>query len=215
MQPNESTNSEVKYLNHELKSGCHNHAAKNYIKTVSGKKVHVYSPRPEEILLEDGAWALSHIPRFNGNTVKPYSVLAHLIWCYLVAASRFPGWKSLQKACLFHDFHEAYIGDMASPIKQHQPCYHSLERRFVAATKLRFDLSDGPAIADQVKQIDTEAFYIERDILQDEHRFTVLIAHYPRRPIQFEFAILRDLIETTPAQLRYKFHKIYSEEFCK
>jgi len=212
MQASDSPNSvdkETKY-----KPGCHDHAAENYIRGVSGQKVHVYAPRPEEIILEDGVHALSHIPRFNGNTVKAYPVLAHLIWCYQIAAHRFPGWKSLQKACLFHDFHEAYIGDMASPIKQYQPCYRALERPHVVAHRIRFELSDGPAIADQVKQIDTKAFYVERYFLQDRTNYRIM-TEFPRISLEIEASTLRDLIEMKPEDLRDMFHKIYSEEFCK
>jgi len=176
--------------------------------------VHVYNPRPEEIILEDGVYALSHIPRFNGNTVELYPVLAHLIWCYRIAAHRFPGWKSLHKACLFHDFHEWITGDMASPIKQYQPCYHSFERRHVEAHRIRFELSDGLAIRDFIKQIDTEAFYIERHFLQNRSTYHILL-EYPRMPLHVEADTLRSLVEMNPETLRAMFHKIYSEEFCK
>jgi len=211
MQTNESPN--LPAPNH--KPGCHDHASKNFIRGVSRRKVHVYAPRPEEIILEDGVHALSHIPRFNGNTVDPYPVLAHLIWCYRIAAHRFPGWKALHKACLFHDFHEWITGDMASPIKQYQPCYHSFERRHVETHRIRFELSDGLAIKDYVTQIDTEAFYIEREFLQDQANYYWLL-DYPRRPLStIEVDTLRELIEMKPEELRAVFHKIYSEEFCK
>jgi hypothetical protein len=210
MQTNELPNSTER----KNKPGCHDHASHNYIRSVTGKKVHVYTPRAAEIIIEDGVHALSHIPRFNGNTVKAYPVLAHLIWCYRIAAHRFPGWKSLHKACLFHDFHEWIVGDMASPIKQFQVCYHTLERRHVLAHKIRFDLSDGLAINEYVKQIDTEAFFIERDFLQDRAKFHTLF-EYPRLPLAVEADTLRSLIEMNPETLRGMFHKIYSEEFCK
>lgn len=69
-------------------------------------------PRPEAIDIEDIAWSLSQMLRFNGHTRFAYSVAAHSIGVsYLVPAEdAFEG--------LMHDAAEAYVGDVVRPLKK-------------------------------------------------------------------------------------------------
>ena len=66
--------------------------------------------------IEDIAHALAQINRFTGHAARPYSVAEHsMLVCEIVRA------KGLnchaQLLALLHDAHEAYCGDVASPIK--------------------------------------------------------------------------------------------------
>lgn len=74
----------------------------------------------------DMVHALSQINRFTGHTRKPYSVLQH---SDEVAANlrRIGMGPKVQLSGLFHDFHEALIGDVSSPLKQMLPDYKVLE----------------------------------------------------------------------------------------
>lgn len=70
--------------------------------------------------IEGAAFRLAHINRFNGS-VGTYSVAQH---CCLVASVLPP---SLRLDGLLHDLCEAWIGDMASPLKKHVAGFQPLE----------------------------------------------------------------------------------------
>src|SRR5450830_175670 len=62
------------------------------------------------------AHALAQINRFTGHAVRPYSVAEHSLLCCALAAREGLN-PSVQLACLMHDAHEAFTGDVASPVK--------------------------------------------------------------------------------------------------
>lgn len=64
----------------------------------------------------DIAHALALINRFTGHTSRPYSVAEHslLVAGFAEAAGATP---VVQLAALMHDAHEAYTGDVSSPVK--------------------------------------------------------------------------------------------------
>ena len=129
------------------------------------------APKPSEIKLEDIAWALSRIPRFNGHTQgeRPYSVLQHLCHCHDAAP------EGHKQEALSHDFSEAYISDIANPVKSIMPQYRDLERRIEQAIakrfKLRYPWSPEVRVADMTL-LATEM----RDLMEhsDYTRFPVL-----------------------------------------
>lgn len=106
------------------------------IQTYSGRFVNVKEVRPEHITFDDIAVPLSRIARFNGHTSAFYSVAQHsvlvsmLVWdlldVELPEAEKFAGgrversyWRLVgARWGLLHDAHEAYIGDIASPLKE-------------------------------------------------------------------------------------------------
>lgn len=66
--------------------------------------------------LEDVAHALALQNRFNGHTTRPYSVAEHSLLVADIAL--FDGATVAQQlAALMHDAHEAYTGDVVSPVK--------------------------------------------------------------------------------------------------
>lgn len=96
----------------------------SYVETVSGRKFYFLDPQPEDFDIHDIAHALSMNCRYTGHSNKFYSVAEH---CW--QASRFLGDQpvEVQLAALLHDGSEAYITDIASPIKQHLPDYKKME----------------------------------------------------------------------------------------
>lgn len=66
--------------------------------------------------IEEIAHALAQINRYAGATTRPYSVAEHSL---LVAdLARKAGHSPIvELACLMHDAHEAYVGDVSSPLK--------------------------------------------------------------------------------------------------
>lgn len=87
-----------------------------YILTNSGRQFSFTKPTPESVYLPDIAHALSHINRFTGHAKFPYSVAQHSLAVshYLAAEGEAP---RIQLAGLLHDAHEAYFGDVTSPLK--------------------------------------------------------------------------------------------------
>jgi len=82
-----------------------------WIQTYSGVKFYPFDPRPEDIHILDIAHALSHINRWTGHSIKPYSVAQHS----LMVARLLPDNIALEG--LLHDATEAYLTDVATPIK--------------------------------------------------------------------------------------------------
>lgn len=86
--------------------------------TITAREHHLSGARVQEnpIDIYDIAWSLSQINRFTGHAKRPYSVAEHSL---LVAdLARHDGKSALvQLACLVHDAHEAYAGDISTPAK--------------------------------------------------------------------------------------------------
>lgn len=88
--------------------------------TRSGKAFDLSNPDPRLVDFEnDVAPALSFIARYNGHTQGdfPYTVAQH---CVLGAETLYDKTGSRRLASLFllHDAHEAYIGDITTPVVQ-------------------------------------------------------------------------------------------------
>jgi 5'-deoxynucleotidase YfbR-like HD superfamily hydrolase len=125
-----------------------------WIESFTGKKVYFLNPKPDMFDIEDIAHALSMIVRYTGHVKKFYSVAEHS-----VAVSRLTG--NLEG--LMHDGSEAYLIDVASPIKQHLRGYKEMESGImvVLAEKFGFNwpLSRDTKDADAT-QLKTEARHL-------------------------------------------------------
>ena len=87
--------------------------------TVTGSVVDLHLAQPHQISVLDIAHALAHQCRFAGHTARHYSVAEHSLLVVEIIereiAEHSPG---TLLAALLHDAHEAYIGDITSPVKQ-------------------------------------------------------------------------------------------------
>lgn len=112
----------------------------NWMETRSGKRVSLVDPQPEDIILEDIAEALGNLCRFTGHTKRFYSVAEHsLLVAHMAADRALP--KETQLKFLMHDFHEAYIGDVSTPVTR---LLASLAGKdLLADLKTKFDLAIG------------------------------------------------------------------------
>lgn len=109
------------------------------IATYSGGRFWPCDPRAEEVRIEDIAHALSLQCRFTGHCLRFYSVAEHSVR----VARRVP--KADQKWALLHDASEAYLIDLARPVK-HQAemaIYRDVEKRIMRAVCFRFGLDFG------------------------------------------------------------------------
>lgn len=86
----------------------------NYIRTYTGKKFWPLDPRPEDVDIIDIAHALSNQCRFTGHVKDFYSVAEHSVQVSFTCP------EELALVGLLHDADEAYLIDLAAPVK-HDP----------------------------------------------------------------------------------------------
>lgn len=139
---------------------------KTFIRTASDGRFDFMAISPENFSLWDMAHALSQICRFTGHCPGFYTVAHHSL---LVARLVEPG---LQLEALMHDAHEAYVGDMSTPLKEAigeiaaafgctvNP-YRWLEDQI--STSLRSICGLPHVLSPAVKAADRLAYEIERD----------------------------------------------------
>lgn len=84
---------------------------KTHIVTVSGRIIDFADPDPFQIALSDIAFALSKEQRFGNHLPRDWSVAQHSL---LVASMVRPEYRL---GALLHDAHEAYTGDIPTPVK--------------------------------------------------------------------------------------------------
>ena len=122
-----------------------------HIMTYTGKLIEPLNPDPALIVIEDIAHALSQVCRFTGHTRHFLSVAQHS-----VLASRIVP-PELALTALLHDASEAYLSDIARPIKQ-QPefgtVYKAAETRLMYVIAERFGFAwpmpDAVHVADEI-----------------------------------------------------------------
>lgn len=121
------------------------------------------TPEPESILIEDIARSLSHICRYNGHPEHHYSVAQHsVIMSHLVDSD-------FAFEALMHDAHEAYIGDIARPVRMKLgEALRELEETAWKAVAERFGLP--LAMSPEVKWIDDLMIVIEKQALLPNHK---------------------------------------------
>ncbi len=86
--------------------------SKDWIYTNSGKKIRPLNPDPNVICINDIAHALSNNCRYTGHCDEFYSVAQHSVIVSLLVPEEFALYG------LLHDAGEAYLSDIASPVKK-------------------------------------------------------------------------------------------------
>lgn len=135
-----------------------------YIQTYTGKLFTPYDPNPDDIDINDIAHSLSLINRFNGHTKIPYSVAEHSLW-----VSRHCKSNSVALLGLLHDASEAYLGDIARPLKTYE--YRAAERWLQECILRKFGLhynkNYNKESWEEVKQLDNWALWLEEKAFMD------------------------------------------------
>jgi hypothetical protein len=128
---------------------------KTLIQTVSGIIIDPLNPDPNKINIHDIAYALSHICRFTGHTRRFYSVAEHSIRLFRAINSWYAPvttqFVPILSWALLHDAPEAYVADLASPLKHnsvlgenYRPIEENLKRTI--AYKFNLPLPEPPII---------------------------------------------------------------------
>jgi hypothetical protein len=132
-----------------------------WILTKSGQQFFPLAPEPEKIVIEDIAHALSNICRFTGHVRQFYSVAQHSCHVAQLVRPQFQLWA------LLHDASEAYLCDLAAPVKNQLPGYKLAEEAVMRAVAIRFGLRW--PMPPEVKNADMRMFYRERENLMPYH----------------------------------------------
>lgn len=138
---------------------------------LSGRRLDLLAPSPDDIAIEDIAHGLARVARWNGQTrgANAFSVAEHAILVEEIAGRLNPQWETRWRlAALLHDAPEYVIGDLISPFKAAIGFdYKAFENRLLEAIHMRFGL---PAqlptgITTVIKQADRIAAYYEATVL--------------------------------------------------
>jgi 5'-deoxynucleotidase YfbR-like HD superfamily hydrolase len=142
-----------------------------WIQTLHGHDVDLLCPDLTKVKIEEVAHALSLINRFTGHTsyiTRGYSVAQHSVEVsrHLRPEHAYAG--------LMHDAHEAFIGDISSPVKAAlhalggSVAFEELDQRAIKAVEKRWGLPSNGAVWAHVRQADAEALATERRDLMHE-----------------------------------------------
>lgn len=99
------------------------------IQTYQQKLFDFSNINPKAVCEIDIAQSLSHLCRFNGHTEKFYSVAEHSVLVSLALEHKYPDDTELAFYGLMHDAQEAYVGDVATPLKSMLPDFRHLEQQ--------------------------------------------------------------------------------------
>lgn len=128
-----------------------------WMQTYTGKAFWPLDPDPEMIDIEDIAWSLSMQCRFTGHVNRFYSVAEHCIHCSYLVPERY------ELTALLHDASEAYLTDIARPVKCQLPEYKIMELELEKVIAQRFDLVF--PFPNEVKYADNVMLVTEKDQL--------------------------------------------------
>lgn len=139
------------------------------VETFCGHFLDYLNPQPDQIELEDIARGLSQVCRFAGQTTRWYSVAEHAVYVRSLVIEA--GHPELGFAALHHDSHEAYLGDLPSPLKLvlDSELLRRLSHSIDVALCWRFGLESDSLKHPIVKEMDTLAMRREAATLKYSH----------------------------------------------
>ena len=129
-------------------------------------------PDPKTLVIEDIAHALSLVNRYTGHTFEAYSVATHSLGvARLIDLRRFS--TQTQLWALLHDATEAYLSDIAAPVKQHAifAGYREAERHLEEVVRKRFMPNAIGVRLPDVKTADWDMLMAERNEVLPEGRW--------------------------------------------
>jgi uncharacterized protein len=112
---------------------------------LSGRRLDLLDPRPDDIAVEDIAHGLARVARWNGQTAGShiFSVAQHALLVEAIVSDTKEIDVQAGLAALLHDAAEYVVGDIIAPFKAvlgHD--YKAVETRILAAIHARFNLRE-------------------------------------------------------------------------
>jgi len=134
----------------------------DWILTFTGVEFYPLDPRPQEVNIVDIAHALSMKCRFTGHTREFYSVAEHSYWVSMLVPTKYA------LAALLHDASEAYLCDVARPVKHLPEMFGYRRAEFLVTDAIR-DKFKLPADSFYTKTADDLMLSIEAKFLMPDH----------------------------------------------
>ena len=134
---------------------------------LSGRRLDLLEPSPDDVAIEDIAHGLARVARWNGQTTGAHalSVAQHAMVVEEIVAALNPDFGQAERlAALLHDAPEYVIGDLISPFKAAIGLdYKAFELRLLSAIHAAFGLPGTlPAhVTSAIKDADRVAAYFE------------------------------------------------------
>ena len=133
---------------------------------LSGRRLDLLAPSPDDIEIDDIAHGLARVARWNGQTEgeNVFSVAQHCVLVERIVGDLAPGIDPDERlAALLHDGPEYVIGDLISPFKVViGDAYKAVERRLLDAIHARFALPvSSPELWALIKRADSMAAFWE------------------------------------------------------
>jgi len=127
---------------------------KTWRQTYTGGAFDLLSPRAEDVSIQDIAHSLSNLCRYNGHSLRHYSVAEHsvLVATYAQAVLHKSPVEILH--ALLHDAGEAYTGDIATPMKEAVPALRPFLKKIDAVVLGAFGLP--PEKPEWLDEVDRE-----------------------------------------------------------
>ena len=141
--------------------------ARAWQRMLSGRRLDLLTPSPDDIEIEDIAHGLARVARWNGQTTgaHAFSVAQHSMIVTSIVAAHNPRLGSVElSAALLHDAPEYVIGDLISPFKAAIGLdYKAFETRLLNAIYLRFGIPEtvASAVKADIKRADHIAAFYE------------------------------------------------------
>ena len=113
-----------------------------WVQTFTGRAFTPLNPQAEDLCIEDIAHALSLQCRFTGHCKRFYSVAEHSVRVMWQIEQHHPADASLARVALMHDATEAYLIDLARPVKRdpRMRVFTETEASIEVVIKERFNL---------------------------------------------------------------------------
>lgn len=135
----------------------HDNSPFTWTQTYSGRRFDLLNPTPDCVSLRDISAALSKTCRFGGNTLRFYSNAEHSVHVHNVVARKTDSRKARMYA-LLHDAHEAYIGDMTTPVQHSLAVWVGLGADDFGADKRLLEAAVIDAIRSMKQRMDQAVF---------------------------------------------------------
>lgn len=141
----------------------------HWIQSYTGKAVDVFDLQPEQVDVIDIAHALSNLCRYTGHVREFYSVATHSLAVMKLTEMMGHG-PEMQLWALLHDAGEAYMADVAAPLKRHPifEGYRKLEAENDRRIRQRFNIGLEESQLTLIRTFDMAMLTPERTALMTE-----------------------------------------------